>query len=447
MIFGYIGEASWILAKCYAAYRIAGMISTDRFNKWISASVWAVFSVLSAAYSLWVLNMTNLVGNYLPNGEICIVLVVLSLILFRSAPAPKIIGISILFEMNDTLDYFCQTILYCFLDTAGEGSPRMFQIVGMPRGILLCIYAAGLLMLGKRISYVYIKYVLPTWLATWKGMIIIFLMWFVNRFFQRVYYKSENLVTDTYFFVWLLVLFVIFVSVVLIWILQRRMRITAEETVQKVRYEAMRQEAEKAIDNDQKRRKLVHEIKGNIGILKKYLDEGDIVKARAFLNEVLPEDTGNHVYSWSGYQILDMIISLRVEEAKKAGIRCEVICDPIHELIFQDVEVCSLFGNLLTNAIEAQCGSLNQEKWIRLNIRQQKDTLYVDISNPFEHEIKYNNGKIQTSKKDTSLHGIGLSVIEQIVNKNDGEMDISADNQIFRVRIMVKSNEMKKKRT
>ena len=446
MIFGYIGEVVWILAKCYVSYRIVKTISKERFNNWITAVVWAFFSAAAAGFLLFSLYKTNLVGNVFPTTVICVGLTVLSIILFKSEFIPKIVGISILFELDDLLDYFCQTVLYCFLDTAGEGTPRLFQITGIPRGILLLVYSAGLLVFGKKLADSYRKHILPIWIASWKGLILIPVIWFINRFFQRVYYKSENLVTNSYFFTWMLLLFIVLVASGLVWILQRRIKKAAEETVQKVRFEALQQEAKKTIETGQKQQKLVHDIKGNLAILKRYLDNGDIVNARAFLNEVLPEDAGSHIYHWSEYEILDMIISIRVEEAEKAGIHCDIFCETIHDLALQDVEVCSLFGNLFTNAIEAQSGNFSHEKWIKLNIRQQKDTLYAEISNPFEHKILYNNGRIRTSKKDSVLHGMGLSVVEQIVNKYNGEMDISTENQVFRVRIMTKSSVTEKKK-
>lgn len=237
----------------------------------------------------------------------------------------------------------------------------------------------------------------------------------------------------------MLTFFSILTGIVVVWIIHKRIRKKAEDKVQQIRFEALKQEMQQTKDNDQERQKLIHDIKGNLAVLKNYLDHEDIDSAKAFLEEILPGDHAKYVYRWSGYQILDMVISLRVEEAEKAGIRCDVMCDQIQELTLQDIEVCSLFENLLTNAIEAQGEEYKEQKWIKLEVRQKKNTLYIEISNPFEQDIVWNRGKIQTHKKEAGLHGIGLSIVKRIIEKHDGVIDISTENQVFRVRIMLKA--------
>ncbi len=442
MIIGYIGEAAWMLAKCYVSYRIVKEVSKERFSKqWISVLLWSVVSGLVIAYTVYTLHMTKVVGNNISNTTACSVFIILSVLLYQNRKSflARTIGICIFFELDDLLDYFTQTILYVFLDTAGEGTPRLFQLIGVPRGILLLCYAATLLVLGGRIARVYRKYIVPTWLSTWKGLLPVGAFWFICRYFQRVYVKSSNLVTDTYFFAWMIACISIFAVIVIVYIIHKMIRKKAEDKVQQIRYEALEQEIQRTKDNNQERQKLIHDIKGNLAVLKNYLEQEDIDSAKAFLQEIFPGDHTKHVYRWSGYQILDMVISLRVEEAEKAGIRCEVMCDQIQELTLQDIEVCSLFENLLTNAIEAQGEGFKGQKWINLEVRQKKNTLYIEITNPFEQDIVWDRGKIQTHKKDMGFHGIGLSIIHRIIEKHDGVIDISTANHVFRVRIMLKA--------
>ena len=442
MIICYVGEALWMLAKCYVSYRLVKVTSRERFAKqWISVLFWSVLSVLTILYAEYTLYTTKLIGNIIPNMAACIGSIILSIVLYQNKKSflARSVGICLVFEMNDLTDYFTQTILYVFLDTAGEGTPRLFQLMGVSRGILLLCYTVALLIFGGRIARVYRRYVFPTWLSTWKGWLPIGVFWFINRYFQRVYIQTKNLITDTYFFAWLLVFLTILSSIVVIWIFHKKIERKYENKVQQVRYEALEQEIQRTKDNDQERQKLIHDIKGNLAVLKNYLDHEDVDSAKAFLEEILPSDHTKHVYCWSGYQILDMVISLKVEDAEKVGIRCDVMCDQIQKLTLQDIEVCSLFENLLTNAIEAQREGFKGQKWIKLEIRQKKNMLYIEISNPFEQDIVWDHGKIQTHKKDKGLHGIGLSIVNRIIEKHDGVIDISTESQVFRVRIMLKA--------
>lgn len=202
MIIGYIEEAAWMLAKCYVSYRLVKAASKERFSKqWISIFAWCVLSVSAVIYLVVTLYHTEVVGNNYPTIIICASSVILSAILFRNKPdfLNKTIGICLFFELDDLMDYFLQTMLYVFLDTAGEGTARLFQFIGIPRGLLLLCYTGALLSMGGRIAWVYRKYIVPTWLTTWMGLIPVAIIWFIGRYFQRVYYQTENLVKDSFF--------------------------------------------------------------------------------------------------------------------------------------------------------------------------------------------------------------------------------------------------------
>ena len=57
MIIGYIGEAAWMLAKCYVSYRIVKEVSKERFSKqWISVLLWSVVFGLVLAYTVFSLH-------------------------------------------------------------------------------------------------------------------------------------------------------------------------------------------------------------------------------------------------------------------------------------------------------------------------------------------------------------------------------------------------------
>lgn len=100
---------------------------------------------------------------------------------------------------------------------------------------------------------------------------------------------------------------------------------------------------------------------------------------------------------------------------------------------FKDSELCSLFGNLLDNSIEA-CEKIKKGKrWIKVQVEKQNRLLFLDISNSIEEKILVRGGKLITNKKDKANHGYGLKGIERIVNKYEGEMSYQVKGNLFKI--------------
>ena len=91
-----------------------------------------------------------------------------------------------------------------------------------------------------------------------------------------------------------------------------------------------------------------------------------------------------------------------------------------------------LLGNILDNAIES-CKKINMEdRWIKIDIIYKKNTMFIKICNS---KIKELVNIKQTSKHDVHNHGIGVSSIENIVNKYGGYVEFIDKGEEFEVAV------------
>lgn len=118
--------------------------------------------------------------------------------------------------------------------------------------------------------------------------------------------------------------------------------------------------------------------------------------------------------------VLDAILTLKKERAEKYNISMQISCDMRKACKLDEVEICSLFGNLLDNAIEACEKVKSAEKEIVLEIEERDDTLWVRCSNPCESSKGDQRGFWVSRKAEKDLHGIGLKMIEKICGKYNG---------------------------
>ena len=132
------------------------------------------------------------------------------------------------------------------------------------------------------------------------------------------------------------------------------------------------------------------------------------------------------------------IIPDRFVRAMDGGIQCRIPhVDPILFARFvTTLDLCVLLGNLLDNAIEA-CGKLEKEKRrIQLSIKLVKNQLFIRTENPFEGKLKWQGSRLLTQKTDENNHGIGLENVKRVVEKYHGTLEMNAEDQIFRTKIL-----------
>lgn len=181
--------------------------------------------------------------------------------------------------------------------------------------------------------------------------------------------------------------------------------------------------------NYDQNRRLYHDLNNHYMSLQGYLKNGDYQKAVDYLEDIneLNELT---LTQWTGIPALDMLLNYKVSEAKKKGIRVEIISDHIN-LNLVDYEITALFGNALDNAIEA-CQQVEKElRWVKVGIRKVTGMTFAKISNPYANIRTDKAGRLLTTKADGDHHGLGTKGMEQIVEKYGGTLQYKTENGIF----------------
>ncbi|SEA42273.1 GHKL domain-containing protein [Pseudobutyrivibrio sp. ACV-2] len=104
-------------------------------------------------------------------------------------------------------------------------------------------------------------------------------------------------------------------------------------------------------------------------------------------------------------------------------------------------DVYAMFGNLLSNAIEAVSKLENHEKrMISLTVRRRNDFVHILVDNYYDNTLSFHNGLPESTKEQPHLHGYGLKSIRYLAEKYNGNLTISADEDVFHVNILMPIN-------
>lgn len=102
------------------------------------------------------------------------------------------------------------------------------------------------------------------------------------------------------------------------------------------------------------------------------------------------------------------------------------------------MDICSIFGNALDNAIECEKKIEDKERrLIHVTVTQQKSFLMIRVENYFEGDLKFREGSPATTKKDKRMHGYGIKSIRYTVNKYGGALHINHKDNWFELQILI----------
>lgn len=183
-------------------------------------------------------------------------------------------------------------------------------------------------------------------------------------------------------------------------------------------------------------RSVRHDIKNHLVAIESYVKRNETEEAIEYIHKVIDASYGNKSFVSTGNIEIDSIINYKMEQAKAKGIEFEKDLRIPTELNIEGLDIVGILGNLIDNAINANM-KLEEGRKISLTLKYSKNLFFVTVWNTFNGNVLYLDNKIATTHKDKHLHGIGLNNVHAIVDKYDGTMDISHDDKIFKVEVML----------
>ena len=177
-----------------------------------------------------------------------------------------------------------------------------------------------------------------------------------------------------------------------------------------------------------------HDYRNHINNMKIQLSEGNYDKLSDYLNELADDlDTVDTVIK-TGNVMADAILNSKLNVAEKMNIKLNVKANVPDKLPMSDVELCSMLGNILDNAVEA-CGTLpEEERFMRVYIGKLKGQLYLSVQNSAGKVRKSKNTYLSTKEGE---HGYGLFRIDRVAKKYGGYVNRQNEEGVFATEILI----------
>lgn len=178
-----------------------------------------------------------------------------------------------------------------------------------------------------------------------------------------------------------------------------------------------------------------HDLKHQLEVLR---SESDSMKRTAYLDEIEQGLKRYESENKTGNAVLDTILTSKGEKCLKMGISMVKVVDGTLLKHIHVMDLCTIFGNALDNAIEYEAQLDEPEKrMIRVTVSQKKHIVCVVIENYFEGKLEFEKQIPRTTKKNADYHGYGLKSIRYSVEKYNGYMNVTVRDTWFRLELIL----------
>lgn len=199
-------------------------------------------------------------------------------------------------------------------------------------------------------------------------------------------------------------------------------------------------------------RGLYHDIKNHMICIRSLCEDRNIEKVLEYLDSIKININIYHKLNNdfnTNNMILDSILRVKKSICVEKNIHLYVDVDFSKGNFIDMVDICTIFSNIIDNAIEA-CDKIHNiytPKEIILKSKYIDGFCVILIENTKTNKIIQRKNLFLTSKTNSHMHGIGLNNVRNTVEKYLGEIIIYYSKNLFTVKILIPLKELDTKKS
>jgi hypothetical protein len=178
---------------------------------------------------------------------------------------------------------------------------------------------------------------------------------------------------------------------------------------------------------------LRHNMRHHLAILDEYVQNRQYGKLAAYMKEYHVVSIGGELPEYCPIDVINVLTHHYNTVAGRHGIHLDIRCDlkaAAEPALtgMSNADLCSLYSNLMENAVEACLRTQSDERLIRIAVfRTAQNVLNFRMWNSAE-EVRQTGGRFLSSKQK-GRRGYGLSSVETIASKYGGSAEFRWDAQ------------------
>lgn len=178
--------------------------------------------------------------------------------------------------------------------------------------------------------------------------------------------------------------------------------------------------------------KLYHDLHNHIEAIYQCLSKGDNQEAMRYCEDLRTPVREISQTVWTGDKAIDYLISSKMALAEQEHIKTTVNIEYPHNTNIRSVDLTTILGNLLDNALEAVEIAPDNLRFLNLTVRRINAMLIIKVENGCSEIPVQEDGKWLTSKTDKAFHGWGLKSVQSAAERYDGTINTEYKDSVFK---------------
>ena len=177
-----------------------------------------------------------------------------------------------------------------------------------------------------------------------------------------------------------------------------------------------------------------HDLKHQIAAIRSQADKADFDR---YLNRLEDSIIEYGTVVECGNETINIVLTEKNILCSTRGVKFSYIIDGTLFDFMSEMEIYSLFGNALDNALEG-CSKVEdpERRVISLKASTRGGMVVLHVENFFDEELTIVDGMPVTTKDGTG-HGYGLRSIQQVAEKYGGVASVQAEDHIFKLTVLM----------
>ena len=182
---------------------------------------------------------------------------------------------------------------------------------------------------------------------------------------------------------------------------------------------------------------LKHDMKNNISCIDALIEEENYDEAHNIFHSLTNKYTSIGTIVNTENYLLNAVLNVEIEKAKSYGIPVKLSITNDLKMFKNSSDIISLIGNILDNAISYLSKNKVKNNEINFSTGYEGSYSIIKCRNNILDSVLFNNPSLKTDKKDKDNHGKGITIINSIAHKYNGDVIIKERNKEFVITVIL----------
>lgn len=191
---------------------------------------------------------------------------------------------------------------------------------------------------------------------------------------------------------------------------------------------------------------LKHDMKNNISCIDALIEEENYDEAHNICHSLTNKYTSIGTIVNTENYLLNAVLNVEIEKAKSYGIPVKLSITNDLKMFKNSSDIISLIGNILDNAISYLSKNKVKNNEINFSTGYEGSYSVIKCRNNILDSVLFNNPSLKTDKKDNDNHGKGITIINSIAHKYNGDVIIKERNKEFVITVILDNRSLPENR-